>query len=107
MREDDILLWRMVFLYMVAQYMAQARCLSRVHFALEQPASPQEYMPQTVSFGDTKEWKELKAEFNFDEITFQQKRMGGSAIKPTTVAGTLELDAGDERWVKEKGYAKV
>ena len=107
MREDDILLWRMVFLYMVANYVSKARSHSQVHFALEQPASPQEYMPQTVSFWDTKQWKELKAEFNFEEITFEQKRMGGPATKPTTVAGTLELDAGDDRWTKGKSYAKI
>ena len=106
-REDDILLWRMVFLYMVANYVAKARSHSQVHFALEQPASPQGYMPQTVSFWDTKQWKELKAEFNFEEITFEQKRMGGPATKPTTVAGTLELDAGDDRWTKGKSYAKI
>ena len=36
-RDDDLLLWRMIYLYMVAHYMAQARGLPKVHFALEQP----------------------------------------------------------------------
>jgi hypothetical protein len=39
-------------------------------------------MPECVSFWDTKEWKKLKEEFNFEETTFSQDRHGGAAIKP-------------------------
>ena len=46
-REDDILAWRMVFVFMVATYMRRAMGISeKVAFALEQPASPCSYMPE-------------------------------------------------------------
>ena len=106
-REDDILLWRMIFIYMVAHYMAKARGLPRVHLALEQPASPKQYLPEVVSFWDTTEWKEIRTEFNLHEVNFEQKKMGGPATKPTTVAGTLEFDTEDDRWNKGRNYAKV
>lgn len=56
-KEDDVLLWRMIFAYMVAEYSRRARGLKDpVQMALEQPASPCEYMPSTVSFWNTVEW---------------------------------------------------
>ena len=64
----------------------------KVGFLLEQPASPKEYMPQTVSFWDTSEWKEIKNEFGLCETTFNQGHLGGLAAKPTTFGGNVELD---------------
>ena len=89
---DDILMWRCVFLYMVTVYMRRARKIdAEVVFALEQPASPRDFMPEVVSWWDTKEWKDLAKEFSFEETTFNQGSMGGLSSKPTTFGGNLEL----------------
>ena len=49
--EDDILLWRMIFLAMASNYINEARKDPRpVGFTLEQPASPKDYKPEVVSF---------------------------------------------------------
>ncbi|CAL1145209.1 unnamed protein product [Cladocopium goreaui] len=91
--EDDILLWRMIFLAMVSNYINEARKDPRpVGFTLEQPASPKDYKPEVVSFWDTKEWSSLKKEFGWDETTFAQGQYGGSATKPTTFGGNLKLE---------------
>ena len=91
--QDDILMWRFVFLWMVATYMRAAKQVQRqVGLLLEQPASPKRYQPQCVSFWDTSEWKQLREEFNLDETTFCQGHQGGFAVKPTTMAGNLELN---------------
>ena len=37
-------------------------------FGLEQPSSPKDYAPEVVSFWDTKEWMELKNEFQWSEF---------------------------------------
>ena len=107
--EDDILLWRMVFLYLVATYMAQARQLpDQVGFLLEQPASPHEYVPETVSFWRTDQWKALKTEMGFWETTYQQGRLGGAVPKPTTFGGNLRLNVEKHRMKKcsSKGEIK-
>ena len=76
LHEDDLLLWRMVFLTMVSNYIKEARGDStQIAFGMEQPASPKDYMPETVSFWDTKEWASLKKEFGWEETTFQQGAM--------------------------------
>ena len=91
-REDDVLLWRMVFLYMVAEYTRRAQLKPEpVHFALEQPASPKAYQPEVVSFWDTRGWKGIQKEFNLREITFNQGSLGGLAMKPTTLGTTFDL----------------
>ena len=52
--EDDILLWRSIFLWMISTYLRRARQVRKeVGFLLEQPATPKSYMPQCVSFWDT------------------------------------------------------
>ena len=94
--EDDVLLWRMVFLYMVSEYNRRARMIpKKVHFAIEQPATPKHYAPEVVSFWDTWEWLELKKEFGWDEVHCDQGRMGGLASKRTTIGGSLELNVED------------
>eukprot|EP00435_Cladocopium_sp_Y103_P026293 s3759_g6.t1 len=101
LHDDDVLLWRMIFLAMISNYIKDARRDSKpVVFALEQPASPKNYMPETVSFWDTMEWAELKKEFGWEETTFQQGSMGGAAIKPTTFGGNLELDVNKHKRVR-------
>ena len=91
--EDDILLWRFLFLWLVATYLRRARQVQRqVGLLLEQPASPKTYQPKCVSFWDTKEWQQLKSEFDLQEVTFCQGHHGGAATKPTTMAGNLELN---------------
>lgn len=94
--EDDILLWRMMVLYMVAEYSRKARMIPHpTHFGLEQPASPRDHSPEVVSFWDTEEWNQLKKEFGWKEVHFDQGRMGGLAPKKTTVGGSLELKVDD------------
>ena len=95
--EDDVLMWRFIFLWMVATYVRQAQEVQKpAGFLLEQPASPRRYMPECVSFWDTKEWRKFKEEFNFEETTFSQDRHGGAAIKPWKVkhplGGVLSVD---------------
>ena len=108
LEEDDVLLWRMVFLYMVAHYVAKARGMDQpAHFSLEQPASPKAYNQEVVSFWDTTEWKELKKEFGFCEETFEQSRLGGLATKPTTFGGTLELDVESHQRRRGKEVGKI
>lgn len=105
--DDDVLLWRMVFLQMLATYLRRARGIhNEVSFALEQPASPKAYMPEVVSFWGTEEWKKVKEEFGWEEVTFQQKPLGGAVCKPTTFAGNMELIPENFR-MKSEGKTKV
>ena len=90
LREDDVLMWRMLFLFMVAEYTRRAQMkVDPVHLVLEQPASPKSYEPEAVSFWDTKEWKGIRDEFKLNEVTFNQGNLGGLAPKPTTLAPPL------------------
>ena len=99
--EDDLLLWRMIFLQMVSTYLKRARQQEEEGaFALEQPATPKAYVTETVSFWDTEEWKQLKTEFHWNEVSFQQKPLGCSTAKPTTFAGNLDLRP-EEHHLKE------
>ena len=94
LHEDDVLMWRFWFLYMVAVYMRRARKVeTEVTVSVEQPATPKEFMPEVVSWWDTKEWAELAREFSFEESTFKQGELGGLTPKPTTFGGNLELYA--------------
>ena len=43
-------------------------------------------------FWHTSEWKQIREEFNLDEITFCQGHQGGFAVKPMTMAGNLEVN---------------
>ena len=104
--EDDILMWRFIFLWMIATYLRRARQVQKpVGFLLEQPASPKNYMPQCVSFWDTVQWMKLKEEFGFAETTFCQGHHGGAATKPTTMAGNLQLNPEDHRMKKTSSTA--
>ena len=92
-QEDDQLMWRMIFLFMVAEYVRVALEISNpVRLGLEQPASPCKYMPDTVSWWETSDWKALKKEFGLEEWTYNQGDAGGKAVKPTTFGGNLQLE---------------
>ena len=91
--DDDVMLWRMVFLFMVATYVNKASCNPKplIGFLLEQPASPREYEPECVSLWDQEDWKGISQEFDLQECTVNQSDFGGSATKPTTFANNLDL----------------
>ena len=94
--EDDVMLWRMIFLAIIGQYMWKARQLpGKMHFELEQPASPRSYMPEVVSFWDQEEWRKLKEEFEWKEKVIYQNKYGAGVAKPTTFGGSLELETED------------
>ena len=106
--EDDLLLWRMIFIYMVATFAARARGeLRDPLFSLEQPASPKQYMPEVVSFWDTEEWRRLKEEFSFTEETFEQGKLGGKSAKPTTFGGSLQLNVEDYKITSKRHPSRV
>ena len=106
--EDDLLLWRMIFIYMVATFAARARGeLQDPLFSLEQPASPKQYMPEVVSFWDTEEWRRLKEEFSFTEETFEQGKLGGKSAKPTTFGGSLQLNVEDYKITSKRHPSRV
>ena len=91
-QSDDNLLWRQVFLYMIATY--ARRALGHGHplaSVLEQPSSPRSYKPEVVSFWDQWEWQEIKSEFSLKETHFTQTSLGGEATKPTTLGTSLDL----------------
>lgn len=102
-REDDILLWRLLFLAMVSRYVAEARKLGWTpRFTMEHPSSPRHYMPETVSWWDTEDWKKLKEEFSWDETHLFQGEMGGDAMKPTTFGGDLKLRLEEHSYYKKE-----
>ena len=103
--EDDQLLWRMIFLFMVSSYVRKARGVSRkTWFSMEQPASPKEYKKEVVSFWDTNEWRELWEEFGLSE---NQGELGGQVSKPTTFGGNLELRPEDHQSKRRYGEGRV
>eukprot|EP00438_Fugacium_kawagutii_P029791 Skav227164 [mRNA] locus=scaffold502:278286:285743:- [translate_table: standard] len=102
--QDDVLAWRMIFLYMVASYVSQVTTPEKkIGFGLEQPAEPVN-MPEVVSLWRTKEWKSFKAEFQLEEITFDQKDLGGKSRKRTTFGTNLCMKADEHRM---KGVQEV
>ncbi len=93
LKEDDKLMWRFLFLYVVSNYIKEAKNEKvKTWFLLEQPADPKEKNPEVVSFWRTSQWQRLKEEFNLEEIHFNQADFGGEASKPTTTGGNLPLN---------------
>ena len=95
-QQDDIMLWRMVFLALVSDFVLKANGGGRrIVFGLEQPAEP-DYMPQVVSFWWTKEWKQLRDLMGWHEIKFNQgdfvEQPTEVPVKPTKFGGNLELE---------------
>ena len=101
--QDDLMMWRGLFLYIVAEEMRKAMSDDedwKVRLGVEQPAVP-EHKPEVVSFWGTKEWLAMRRIYGFIEQTFDQSTWGGIAFKPTTFAGNLELElpkVGDPTW---------
>ena len=101
---DDVLLLRMVTLYIVAKLGRDARLsqeknpalLPTVKFLMEQPAAPQ-HMPEVASFWRTEEWKIMKEHLNLDLVTFNQGAYGGMAVKPTSLALNMEFMVPEDR----------
>lgn len=107
LKVDDILMWRMLFLGMLINYLRQARGINEdLPFSVEQPASPKDYNPEVVSFWNTSEWEDLKREFGWFETTFNQRPLGGAATKPTTFGGSLLLRPEDHQ-LKSLSNAQV
>lgn len=107
-QDDDILMWRLLFLFMISVYVRRAMNRSEeVKLAMEQPSSPKDYLPQTVSFWDMDEWKKIRDEFDLKEVKMNQGSMGGEAVKPTTFGGNLNLDPEDFKRSRTKGWCEV
>ena len=72
-RQDDILMWRTLFIAEVARHGRAVHPLrSEFRFLLEQPKEP-ENMPECVSFWRTKEWKSLKELNHWKEQSFTRE----------------------------------
>ena len=94
-QDDDLLLWRMIYLGIVGDYVAKAKDPQGFcGFGLEQPACPA-YNEEVVSFWRTREWKLLRQTLHWGEQTFNQgdmfERATETPIKPTTWGGNLPL----------------
>ena len=103
--EDDIMMWRQIFLYLVAEMSrklqeASANESSRVRnhevlFLLEQPSDPVDYKPECVSFWRTKEWLSLKAAAKLDLHQVNQGDFepwkNEVPVKPTSLAANFSL----------------
>ena len=102
-REDDVMMWRGIFLFVVSEEVRKAtdeeKKRRRMKIGIEQPADPKSYKPEVVSFWSTEEWKKLRVMYGLEEQTFNQSSWGGRAIKPTTFGGNLLLDLPDDEWV--------
>ena len=99
-RDDDVLMWRGIFLFVVAEEVRKAtkgkEIRKKMRIGIEQPADPKDYMPEVVSFWSTEEWRRLKEMYCLEEQTFNQSSWGGRATKPTTFGGNLPLSLPEE-----------
>lgn len=91
-QEDDILLWRLIFLYMVATYFRDAQGLQRkVGFVMEHPASPRDYMPECVSIWDQEDWMSLSLRSShYDKDGMEEKQPNRRPL-PTTLVWNPRL----------------
>ena len=98
--DDDVLMWRMITLFIVATYVRRAFGITKgVGFAMEQPASARDQVPDCVSIWDQEDWKDIKKEFNLEELNLNQGDYGGLVKKPTTIANNIEIQPG-RTWKK-------
>ena len=105
--DDDLLMWRFLFVAIVADLSRKAR--GEEHgcaVALEQPSEP-DYMPETVSWWRTSEWKTLKRLNGWHEQHFNQGDYSEVPkevpVKPTTIGGSLRLQLPESRNPLAKG----
>ena len=118
-QDDDILMWRQIFLYLVADFVKRAKETGRGEkeekskperplFLLEQPGDPVDYMPDCVSFWRTKGWEALKAAANLNLLTVNQGDFTpwkeGAPVKPTGLWHQHEapLNKGKKPWGQGK-----
>ena len=102
--DDDVLMFRMLLLYVVAQMTRDAQQSDSngkrlaqkgtVAFALEQPQIPED-VPTCASFWRTQEWEEFRYAHHMWEYHFMQGDWGGPARKPTTLGTNLYLEMPD------------
>ena len=117
-QDDDILMWRQIFLYLVADFVKRAKETGRGEkeekskperplFLLEQPGDPVDYMPDCVSFWRTKGWEALKAAANLNLLTVNQGDFTpwkeGAPVKPTGLGTNMKLRLPKERNPGAKG----
>ena len=117
-QDDDILMWRQIFLYLVADFVKRAKETGRGEkeekmkperplFLLEQPGDPVDYMPDCVSFWRTKGWEALKAAANLNLLTVNQGDFTpwkeGAPVKLTGLGTNMKLRLPKERNPKAKG----
>ena len=95
LHDDDLMLWRMLFIYVIAEMVTQAtRPGEKCHLLLEQTAAP-DNVPECVSFWKTREWEHFADVHGLHEQTFNQGDYvygEEAAVKPTTAGGTLVLE---------------
>ncbi|CAJ1343369.1 unnamed protein product, partial [Effrenium voratum] len=101
-REDDVLMFRFILIYLLADITAKARENEGggVEFFMEQPAEPKGE-PRCASWWRTPEWKTLEKLHGLKEVTFMQGDWGGRAAKPTTIGTTMDFRG------PEKGVCKL
>ena len=98
--EDGILMFRMVWLYLIAEAAAEELGRPRPFFGLEQPKDPESWVrPQEMGIEKPQEgfsscWalqaiKDLAAEHNFYFWHFDQGPLGHEKRKPTTIMSTV------------------
>ena len=104
-QEDDVLMWRQIFLFLVADMAAKLKDSTEedeekkkreeVMFLLEQPSDPKDYMPSCVSFWSTKPWKKLQSAAHLQVHHLNQGDYEpwkeDAPVKPTTLAANVEL----------------
>ena len=95
-QEDDIMAWRQVFVFMIAEYVRKARQKTKkVGFLFEHPAAPKGN-EEVVSWWWTEEWQKVKKEFSLEEVNLNQKDLGGAGNKPTTLGTNMEMEVGED-----------
>ena len=95
--EDDVMMWRMIMLYLVADEVAMRKREEPVGFLVEQPADPSHYQPECVSWWRTPQWRGLREDKWLLEVTFNQGDYGGVAVKPTTLGTNLVVQLPQEK----------
>lgn len=75
--EDDLMLFRAVMLYVVAEECAKAEGREgSTDFLLEHPQAPED-VPEVVSFWRTRQWKNLQRSYKMKEVHLDQGELGG------------------------------
>ena len=95
--DDDLMLWRAIFVYIVARHVRKAeegqedKERREVRMMLEQPASPANH-PEVVSLWRTSQWTKMEEIYGLYTQTFNQGDWGGGVpVKPTTIGGDVPL----------------